>query len=461
MITQGRTPDSAPHHPTSALSATSHSKHHCVVGDDRAHAIEQTAQFLGRRVKRGHRVVFVAPAESREELARALEGAGVDVAAQVSAGAVSFCDPADFGLPGEPAGVLGAVHRGYPYREGGGQYAGTYVVFDLESVSGHSGGWDRFSEWEFRLNSILPEFPVVAALCLYDRSRVPADELDRLLRCHPTVVVGGRIFTNPFFEPYLVDAPARLSWKLDRIRVLPAEEEANRIVAHDLRDSLHAISLATRTLRKHVADSSGDASEANRFLDVIRRAVDFMTRLVDDLLDVARVEAWELRIRPDPIPADTLVADALQVHGHAAASRLLTVHSDVPGDLPPVLADRDRVLQVFSNLLSNAIKFTPEGGTIRVSAQVRGNEVAFSVADSGPGIAPDEIGYLFDRFWQATHARRAGAGLGLAIAKGIVEAHGGRIWVESELGRGTVFTFSLPAVQGVIEKEDARPASDR
>ena len=185
-----------------------------------------------------------------------------------------------------------------------------------------------------------------------------------------------------------------------------------------------------------------------------------MTRLVDDLLDVARVEAWELRIRPDPIPADTLVADALQVHGHAAASRLLTVHSDVPGDLPPVLADRDRVLQVFSNLLSNAIKFTPEGGTIRVSAQVRGNEVVFSVADSGPGIAPDEIGYLFDRFWQATHARRAGAGLGLAIAKGIVEAHGGRIWVESELGRGTVFAFSLPAVQGVIEKEDARPASD-
>src|SRR5690606_29711095 len=98
----------------------------------------------------------------------------------------------------------------------------------------------------------------------------------------------------------------------------------------------------------------------------------------------------------------------------------------------PVLADRDRVLQVFSNLLGNAIKFTPEGGTIRVSAESAGREVVFSVEDSGPGIAPEDLGFLFDRFWQAMNARRADAGLGLAIAKGIVEAHGGRIWVDSE-----------------------------
>lgn len=460
MITRGRATDSAPHHSIFTLSATSHCKHHCVVGEDRANAIEQAAQFLGRRVKRGHRVVIVAPPESRDELARALARKSVDVAAQVSAAALSFCDPADVGLPGDPAGVLGSVCRGVPYREDDGQYADTYVVFDLEAVPGHTERWDRLWEWECRLSSILPEYPVVAALCLYDQSRVAADALDRFLRCHPTVVVGGRIFTNPFFEPYLLDAPALLSWKLDRIRVLPAEEKVNRIVAHDLRDSLNAVSLATRMLRKHVTDPSGDAKEAKEFLDVIRRAVAFMTRLVDDLLDVARIEAWELWIRPHPIPADSLVSDALQVHGYAAAARLQTVQTDVPGDLPPVLADRDRVLQVFSNLLSNAIKFTPEGGTIRVSAQARGNEVIFTVADSGPGIAPEEIEHLFDRFWQATHAHRAGAGLGLAIAKGIVEAHGGRIWVESELGGGTVFTFSLPAVQGVIEKENARPAAD-
>ena len=106
--------------------------------------------------------------------------------------------------------------------------------------------------------------------------------------------------------------------------------------------------------------------------------------------------------------------------------------------------DRHRLLQVLSNLLGNAIKFTPVGGTVRLDVVQRAAEVVASVSDTGPGISPEELPHVFDRFWHAGRRRGGGAGLGLAIAKGLVEAHGGRIWVESLPGRGTTFSFSLP-----------------
>ena len=119
---------------------------------------------------------------------------------------------------------------------------------------------------------------------------------------------------------------------------------------------------------------------------------------------------------------------------------------EVPGALPPVLADRDRLLQVFSNLLGNALKFTPAGGEIRVGARVEDEQVLFYVRDTGPGIPTELLAHIFDRFWQANRTDRRGAGLGLSIARGIVEAHGGRLQVESEPGRGSTFSFTVPAV---------------
>jgi two-component system, NarL family, response regulator NreC len=127
-----------------------------------------------------------------------------------------------------------------------------------------------------------------------------------------------------------------------------------------------------------------------------------------------------------------------------AAARDLRLEGSGPPDLPPVRVDAYRIRQVFSNLIENAIKVTPRGGSVRLTAHAGGDEIVFSVRDTGPGISQDQLPKLFERFWQARRDDRTGAGLGLAIARGIVEAHGGRIWAESEPGAGSTFSFSLP-----------------
>jgi signal transduction histidine kinase len=128
-----------------------------------------------------------------------------------------------------------------------------------------------------------------------------------------------------------------------------------------------------------------------------------------------------------------------------AAQKMLRLECALPDGAFEVDCDRDRVLQVLGNLIGNAIKFTPEGGTIKVRAEQRGAaEALFSVADTGPGIASDELPHVFDRYWQAKKKARCGTGLGLSISKGIVEAHDGRIWVESAPGQGATFFFTIP-----------------
>jgi signal transduction histidine kinase len=169
----------------------------------------------------------------------------------------------------------------------------------------------------------------------------------------------------------------------------------------------------------------------------------------DDLLDVTRLESGRLSIERERVSVSELVADCARAQMPLAARRSLALSFDVEPDLPDVSADRNRLLQVFENLVGNAVKFTPPGGSIALGAARAGEEVRFSVSDTGPGISEEYLPHLFDRFWQGTRERRHGAGLGLAIVKGIVETHGGRVWAESVPERGATFCFTIPIASPV------------
>jgi PAS domain S-box-containing protein len=242
---------------------------------------------------------------------------------------------------------------------------------------------------------------------------------------------------------------ARAALAVDKARLYRAAQQATQardevlsIVSHDLRNPLNTIIMSAGYLLEFAGD--GRNGSDTRQLAIIKRQAEQMNRMIHDLLDVARIEAGRLAVeerREDPA---SLLREACEAAQRMAESEALTVSREAEPDLPPVCADRQRVLQVMSNLIGNAIRFTPADGRITLEARRDGDCVRFSVADTGTGIDAADLPHLFERFYQARKNRRGGAGLGLSISKGIVEAHGGRIGVESEPGRGTTVFFTLP-----------------
>ncbi|HEX4620351.1 MAG TPA: HAMP domain-containing sensor histidine kinase, partial [Myxococcaceae bacterium] len=212
------------------------------------------------------------------------------------------------------------------------------------------------------------------------------------------------------------------------------------IVSHDLRNPLGVVEISAGLLRREL-DGTSNAVLVQR----IDRAVKRMSRLIEDLLCASRIDSGSLAIQPEKVGAGALVAEALEsVAPLAEAKDCELVAEKVDGEVQ-VVADRERINQVFSNVLGNALKYVTEGkGQIRISFERAGERAQFSVRDNGPGIAPDSLPHLFERGWKAHQAERDGAGLGLYIAKGIVEAHRGGISVESTPGAGTLVRFWLP-----------------
>ncbi len=251
----------------------------------------------------------------------------------------------------------------------------------------------------------------------------------------------------------------------DAQRVIDAREEILRIVAHDLRSPLNTISMAAGLL---IDLPATDAERAKR-LKIIQRSGEQMNRLIQDLLSVTTIEAGRLSIDQRKVEVRHLFREAREMLEPAAREKSITLVFQPSADIPAINGDAGRVLQVFSNLVSNGVKFTPQGGVITVSAESGVGTVQFSVRDTGPGIPPEDLPRIFGKFWQARRGDKRGVGLGLAIARGIVEAHGGTIAVRSEMGRGSVFTFSLPmfevqsadAVQKASQAPADLPAPDR
>ena len=179
-----------------------------------------------------------------------------------------------------------------------------------------------------------------------------------------------------------------------------------------------------------------------------------MERLIKDLLEVKRIEAGQLSIERDRVAVAPLIAEAIELLTPIAEGKHIMLLPRLNGTVPAIYGDRERLLQTFSNLVGNAVKFTPEGGQVHISAEVRADKVQLTVADSGIGISPKDAPHVFDRYWQAKARKKGkqGIGLGLVIVKGIVEAHGGEVWVESEVGTGSKFHFTVPMWQHQLDE---------
>ena len=235
--------------------------------------------------------------------------------------------------------------------------------------------------------------------------------------------------------------------RLEAETMARARQEVLGVVAHDLRNPLGVVSSTVQML----AELDLPAPERRRLLGAGRRAVTQMNRLIGDLLDVMRIDTGRLMLEIEDLPVASVLSHAEESVQHLADERNIALTVDQRDAELRAYIDRSRLEQVLGNLLGNAIKFTPPGGNVSLRAWRDGGEAVFEVADDGPGISSADQAHLFDKYWQARATDRRGVGLGLAISKGIVEAHGGRLWVESEPGLGSRFYFVIPAVPAPLE----------
>lgn len=236
------------------------------------------------------------------------------------------------------------------------------------------------------------------------------------------------------------------------LRDITKEVEADRAksefvstVSHELRTPMTAIKGYTDLLYSGAAGPI--SAEQRRFLSTIKSNTDRLTALINDLLDISRMETGRVRFEPRPLQIGGVIADVVNVLAGQAEAKQQRLSYDIAAGLPDIMGDRDRLNQVLTNLIGNAIRYTPEGGEIVVRAYPVEKAVRVDVQDTGIGIAPEDLGHIFERFYRADHPlvqETRGTGLGLYIVKMFVEMHGGRIWVESELGKGSTFTFILP-----------------
>ena len=239
-------------------------------------------------------------------------------------------------------------------------------------------------------------------------------------------------------------AEAESARSLDRAnRAARARDEILAVVSHDLRSPLHAISLACEALTDELtAGATRSAGGAARYLAAIERATMRAERLISDLLEASAIENGRLTLATAAIDAAAVLRQAAADHELLAKESGARIEARLPDETIPIKADRDRVLQVLGNLIGNSLKHA-KGTPIELSVEPRGREAVFAVRDQGPGIGPTELPHVFDRYWSG-RAKKGGAGLGLAIAKGIVSAHGGNIGVDSSQGEGARFWFTLP-----------------
>lgn len=251
--------------------------------------------------------------------------------------------------------------------------------------------------------------------------------------------------------PFARELALRAAFAIDNARAYAMARRANRareevlaIVSHDLRNPLSAIAMCSRVLMETPPESE---AERRSLLETILQSTDLTNRLIEDLLDVSMIEAGRLSIEQGTEEVAPIIEHVVHMFAGMARERSVDLYEDVSPSLPAVKCDAGRIVQALANLVGNALKFTDPGGRVTIGAEAHEEGVVVSVSDTGAGIAEEHLSRIFERYWQSPgKARIRGSGLGLAIAKGIAEAHGGRMWVESTPGEGSRFSFTVKMI---------------
>lgn len=243
----------------------------------------------------------------------------------------------------------------------------------------------------------------------------------------------------------------RAAFALDNARLYEHARQATRardhalgVVSHDLRNPLSAIGMCARALYTAIPV---EATERRELVETIINSTELTQRMIRDLLDVASIEVGRLALERREVQMVPALERAIDLFAGDATERGVTLRLEpAPGALPAIIGDTDRLVQALSNLLSNALRHTNRGGAVTVRVAATMSDVEVTVRDTGAGIPPDALPLIFERYWtERGSAPKGGTGLGLAIARGIVEAHGGRLTAESEVGKGSTFRIVLPA----------------
>jgi PAS domain S-box-containing protein len=286
----------------------------------------------------------------------------------------------------------------------------------------------------------LPEPPRQRSSAAVGRASV---EGDVVRRGGPPVTVG--VTATPLYDEEGGLARVILN-VVDITRFRQAEELKSTfvsVVSHELKTPVALIKGYAETLRREDAD--WDRETMQESLGVIAEESDHLTHLIDSLLEASRIQAGGLKLEPTDVQMPRLAERV--VDGFRTQTMIHTFELDFPPDFPPVWGDPERLREVMSNLVSNAVKYSPDGGTVWIGGRVDQTGTTIYVADQGMGIPPEEQGRIFDRFHRVEsglHRSTEGTGLGLYLVRAIIEAHGGRVWVESAPGRGSIFIFTLP-----------------
>jgi PAS domain S-box-containing protein len=266
-----------------------------------------------------------------------------------------------------------------------------------------------------------------------DRSRIIRDQAG-----HPVRVLGGVSDISERVALVQREREARAAAEA----AARARDDVLGIVSHDLRNPLNSIAICASAL---LESPEPTVEERRKILQGIQHSAEWMDRMIQSLLDVVSIEAGRMALEQrDEAPA-AILAQTAEIFAVVARDRGVALEMWAAPGLPAVRADAERVLEALANLLSNALRFTEPGGRIRLHAECDPAGVRFAVEDTGAGIAADDLPHVFDRFWQKRRGGERGIGLGLAIVRGVVEAHGGELRVESMPGKGSQFSFTIPA----------------